>query len=40
MLNVKQEKFCVEYARCGSATEAKKTDGYVATAETTRRNAR
>ena len=39
MLNVKQEKFCVEYARCGNATEAYKTAGYVATGESARRNA-
>lgn len=39
MLNVKQEKFCVEYARCGNATEAYKAAGYVATGESARRNA-
>lgn len=39
MLNVKQEKFCVEYARCGNATEAYKAAGYVATGESVRRNA-
>ena len=28
MLNVRQEQFCLEYARCGNATEAAKKAGY------------
>lgn len=28
MLNVRQEKFCLEYAKCGNATEAAKIAGY------------
>ena len=28
MLNVRQEKFCLEYAKCGNATEAAKKAGY------------
>lgn len=29
-LNIKQEKFCVEYAKCGNATEAYRLAGYKA----------
>lgn len=28
ILNVRQEKFCLEYAKCGNATEAAKKAGY------------
>jgi phage terminase small subunit len=28
MLNVRQEKFCLEYAKCGNATESAKKAGY------------
>lgn len=28
MLNVKQENFCLEYAKCGNATESAKKAGY------------
>lgn len=30
MLNAKQEKFCLEYAKCGNATDAYKKAGYKA----------
>lgn len=32
-LNVNQEKFCIEYARCGNATEAYQKAGYKVTSE-------
>ena len=28
MLNARQEKFCLEYAKCGNATESAKLAGY------------
>ena len=37
--SVRQEKFCLEYAKSGNATEAYKLAGYTASDEAARRNA-